>query len=93
MPSPFPCSPVIRECSWNKTQIEKKLLLRLERIFNENYYTYILCKDENKKHLGILINSVQKLAFRIYLKAADDFVTQHIYQSHLVHSKMFEFGY
>ena len=24
MPSPFPCDPVIRECSWKKTQIEKK---------------------------------------------------------------------
>ena len=24
MPSPFPCSPVIRECSWKKTQIGKK---------------------------------------------------------------------
>ena len=24
MPSPFPCSPVIRECSWKKTQIPKK---------------------------------------------------------------------
>ena len=24
MPSPFPCSPVIRDCSWRKTQIEKK---------------------------------------------------------------------
>ena len=24
MPSPFPCSPVIRECSWKKTQREKK---------------------------------------------------------------------
>ena len=24
MPFLFPCSPVIRECSWNKTQIEKK---------------------------------------------------------------------
>ena len=24
MPSPFPCSPVIRECLWKKTQIEKK---------------------------------------------------------------------
>ena len=24
MPSPFPCSLVIRECSWKKTQIEKK---------------------------------------------------------------------
>ena len=24
MPSPFSCSPVIRECSWKKTLIEKK---------------------------------------------------------------------
>ena len=24
MPSPFPCSPVIRECSWKKTQLGKK---------------------------------------------------------------------
>ena len=24
MPFPFPCSPVIRECSWKKTHIEKK---------------------------------------------------------------------
>ena len=24
MLSPFPCSPVIRECSWKKAQIEKK---------------------------------------------------------------------
>ena len=24
MPSSFPCSPVIRECLWKKTQIEKK---------------------------------------------------------------------
>ena len=27
MPSPFPCSPVIYECSRKKTQIEKKLLI------------------------------------------------------------------
>ena len=26
MPSPFLCSPVIRECSWKKTQIEKKTI-------------------------------------------------------------------
>ena len=25
MPSPFPSSPVIRECSWKKTPIEKKI--------------------------------------------------------------------
>ena len=26
MPSPYPCSPVIRECWWSKTQIEKKIM-------------------------------------------------------------------
>ena len=26
MPSPFPCSSVIRECSWKKSEIEKKTL-------------------------------------------------------------------
>ena len=29
MPSPFPCSTVIRECSSKKTQIEKKRLEEL----------------------------------------------------------------
>ena len=33
MPSPFPCSPVIRECSWKKTQIEKKKHLLLDGCF------------------------------------------------------------
>ena len=28
MPSPFPCSPVIRECSWQKTQIAKKKAIK-----------------------------------------------------------------
>ena len=32
MPSPFPCNPVIRECSWNKTQIEKKKTFSLDSI-------------------------------------------------------------
>ena len=27
MPSPFPCSPVIRKCSWKKTLIEEKKIL------------------------------------------------------------------
>ena len=35
MPSPFPCSPVIRECSWNKTQIEKKRDLIPQRFTKE----------------------------------------------------------
>ena len=32
MPSPFPCSPVVRECSWKKTQTKKDnepLILRM----------------------------------------------------------------
>ena len=28
MPSPFPCSPVIRECSWKKAHIERKYILK-----------------------------------------------------------------
>ena len=32
MPCPFPCSPVIRECSWKKTQIKKNNNLGLENV-------------------------------------------------------------
>ena len=42
MPSPFPCSPVICECSWKKTQIEKK-----------NGFNF-LCSSENIKTLCYL---------------------------------------
>ena len=39
MPSPFPCSPVIRECLWKKTQIEKKVdqLVRREKKWDAVY--------------------------------------------------------
>ena len=30
MPSPFPCSPVIREWLWKKTQIEKNIYLSVD---------------------------------------------------------------
>ena len=30
MPSPFPYTPVIHECSWKKTQIEKNIYLLFE---------------------------------------------------------------
>ena len=29
MPSPFPCNPVICECSWKKTQIEKNIYVQI----------------------------------------------------------------
>ena len=31
MSSPFPCSPVIRECSWKKTQIEKNIYIEKQK--------------------------------------------------------------
>ena len=39
MPSPFPGSPVIRECSWNKTQIEKKY--KHIHVYNIGYSTRV----------------------------------------------------
>ena len=34
MPSPFPCCPVNRECSRKKTQIEKKMGMKIGMIFS-----------------------------------------------------------
>ena len=31
MPSTFPCSPVVRECLWKKTQIEKKIKIKKKK--------------------------------------------------------------
>ena len=31
MPSLFPCSPVVGECSWKKTQMEKKKLILFQK--------------------------------------------------------------
>ena len=46
MPSPFPCSPVIRECSWKKTQIEKKkhnwILLILRQMLVKSFCSNII---------------------------------------------------
>ena len=35
MSSPFPCSPVIRECSWKKTQIEKNIYIEKQKQKNK----------------------------------------------------------
>ena len=48
--SPFPCSPVIRECSWNKTQIEKKkrkLMIQIQR--TSKLLTYEIERYPNKR--------------------------------------------
>ena len=48
MPSPFPCGPVIRECSWKKTQIEKKkcpyekVFLKYAANLQENIHANVL---------------------------------------------------
>ena len=52
MPSPFPCSPVICECSWKKIQIEKKYI-----------YIYIIC--DLKRDIIICIDSkVDRLRYQ-----------------------------
>ena len=54
MPSPFPCSPVIRECSWKKTQIEKKNTVpwfSLEAVLQANGVTGSELKEVIKKQL------------------------------------------
>ena len=45
MPSPFPYSPVIRECSWNKTQIEKIKKITKGRNGNFEWFFHKNMKD------------------------------------------------
>ena len=42
MPSPFPCRPVIRQCSWKKTQIEKKITPWNAVWVNQNNHQYLI---------------------------------------------------
>ena len=44
MPSTFPWSPVIRESSWNKTEIEEKDSLILRLMFD---YTFLINNEKN----------------------------------------------
>ena len=50
MPSPFPCSPVIHEWLWKKTQIEKKILQIIAISQLQNLET--LTKESNLYHRG-----------------------------------------
>ena len=53
MPSPFPCSPVIRECSWKQTQMEKT---------NNKTIVFILGPYTNKVFELEYINQISKVA-------------------------------
>ena len=44
MPSLFPCSPVIRECSWKETQIEKKNVIQKNQ---ESSFHWFFTKIKN----------------------------------------------
>ena len=60
MPSPFPCSPVIRECLWKETQVEKKNVKRDILSYGDSRF------DTNKSKL-ILEASI------MYVKNAERF--------------------
>ena len=78
MPSPFPCSPVIRKCSWKKTQIEKNK----QKNNNNNYgnlvqmipwyrsiYTQHSTQSELKSFLGgYWYKESEKRANKVWLK-------------------------
>ena len=61
IPSSFPCSPVNRECSWKKTQIEKKCILnaalqqQLSSTLSTGYQTVNVVL---KKYSNALLNSI-----------------------------------
>ena len=59
MPSPFPCSPVIRECSWNKTQIGKKNAWIWRRVLSQ------LCKTQI---LTLMLEIREKSAVKQYIE-------------------------
>ena len=52
MPSHFPCIPVIRECSWKKTQIEKKYIYVYIYIICDLKRDIIICIDSKVNRLG-----------------------------------------
>ena len=56
IPSPFSCSPVIRKCSWKKSQIEKKYHLKWREKFaswSMNLRKEITCFKKSEKQLKI----------------------------------------
>ena len=49
MPFPFPCSPVIRKCSWMKTQIEEKNLDDIVNKYKNTYHSTIKTEPADVK--------------------------------------------
>ena len=75
MPSPFPCSPVIRECSSKKTQIEKKKkkLKRFNSYLNSRHlnvsFTIEHEKDNRMSFLDLnMIREKDKFTTSVYRK-------------------------
>ena len=71
MPSPFPCSPVVGECSWKKTQTEKKKKKNdksfITSVENPNVKTYdcITRLESLKDELNLkAVNIKKKLGFK-----------------------------
>ena len=61
MPSLFPCSPVIRECSWKKIQIEKKIITELDKSILIHCFISYFGNTKSKKEVGNTIKfSIQK---------------------------------
>ena len=56
MPSPFPCSPVIREYSWKKTEIEKKKSYNIKNldvfVMNRNWAILVKVRICHSKVFG-----------------------------------------
>ena len=53
MSSPFPCSPVIREYSLKKTQVEEKDKQNMRRVSHRNTYNEI--RRQCERHYGKVI--------------------------------------
>ena len=68
MSSPFHCSSVIRECSWNKTQIEKKNVSKKSFTYKGltlyKHLNHVLVKFTNLKIIPICKNIIKMLRWR-----------------------------
>ena len=65
MPSAFPFSPVIRECSWKETQVEKKISIKC---------LTDLDKFNNKINIEILLLTI---FYSVLLRVLKDFGRPH----------------
>ena len=81
MPSPFPCSPGIRECSWKKTQIDKKKKKkkRAPEVFRiKVFYKWDMGKQwktkMKKTRIGtLLILKINELQYHFFFRGTPKF--------------------